>query len=187
MHELSRITLTLVCLSLCGIAFLLGASYSHLTKFTIEDKIPIFDALTFFAILTFGFWFQDSQRKLSLKTDAINNLLENISHETCTYADSILNKIESAQNNTLTDDEKKSIHLTFKRISTNIDFIFKKTNKNQKIIDGFSKLKDQVISIDFPTQSFSITTAYIKDSITAGTNLKNLIREEICTFIQSQN
>ncbi len=169
------------------VAFILGVIINDVPYFQIEHKIRPFEALTFFSITIFGYWFQYNQRKISTGSNVLLKLLEETIKELNKDLDSIILILEDHSKDEaleLGDTEKKKIHLKLKNISFCMLFISEKT-RCVEMKNKYTLIKDQIISEEFSTAKFCVTLAYLKDVNNTSNEFKKYIKDIVCKHIES--
>jgi len=88
------------------------------------------------------------------------------------------------KNKILDDKEKKKIHLKLKNISFGMLFISEKTNCTE-IEQKYISIKDLVISEEFSTRDFCVTSVYLKGINNRSNEIKKYIKDIVCKHIES--
>jgi hypothetical protein len=181
-------------LIISAIFFIAGLIVNDFPFFQIDPKIRPVELLNFAVVLLFGYWFQSYQRKKTASGSVIHKLLEQVANEIFSATNDILSIIEKEnRSSSLSDDIKKNIHLKFKLIATNVDFIEKKIavcngqkkNKISNIKTIYQEFKDSIINDDFSTNAFVVNMEYIKKINDSSNIFKNFTRDCISDFVIS--
>lgn len=158
--------------------FILGLLLNDIPYFVCENRIRPFEALTFFVVLLFGYWFQRNQRISNHNQLNGQKLIESIVSEISCEVNKIEELIESSgTSDLLCDDIKKRIHLKFKSISINTTFVQKRVNSSNELTEMLISLKESVITEEFSTKTFVVSLSYFKEISAKSIDFKNLLRE----------
>lgn len=177
---MSRRSAIILSLVIAVVFFVIGVLLDNVPYFQCETKIRPFEALNFIMILLFGYWFQNSERKSTLKSNSLQKLLEQIYEELATDINIVITLIEDLPDGSKVEDPiKKKIQLKFKSIATNVKFIIDATPLTKNELDSkFIEFKDSFIE-NLLLQEFIVTSEFLKNISAKSMNLKNAVRHKV--------
>jgi len=172
-----------ICILIAIFSFTIGVIINDVPRLQIEEKVRPFEALTFFVVLIFGYWYQNHQRVNTITGASRQKMCEQVGVDIVHDINTIVCTIESLENGAVVQDaQKRRIHLKFKSISSNVGYLIESNeDKNGALLSAFNELKEAVINEDFSLNSFIVTLEYLKMINSKSILLTHKIRENLYT------